>query len=140
MKFEISAGGVIVKRVGDNFEILLLKDKAGKWTFPKGLQEKGELLAKTARREIAEEVCIKDIKLIKALTPVNYLYKWEGELVKKTVHYFLFEIKSRAHPKPQRAEGILDVQWFSNVSAQENIGYPKTNKPVLTEVLTELKN
>jgi len=52
---EISAGGVVYRKEGDRLELLMIEDRYGKWTLPKGKQEAGEEVEETALREIREE-------------------------------------------------------------------------------------
>lgn len=138
MIYEISAGGVIVSRQKNQLQVLLIKDKNAHWTFPKGLIEKGEKKETTAAREIAEEVGIKNLKLLSPLTPVQYLYKWNGDLRKKTVHYYLFQNGGEEHLTPQLEEGIMEVKWFAWEEAKKVVGYPKTNKRILKEAEMKL--
>lgn len=138
MKFESSAGGIIISKTPPSYSVLLLKDKSGNWTFPKGLIEKGEERTTAAIREIAEEVGIKKLKLLAPLAPIEYLYKWEGELIKKKVYYYIFTNGSYGKLTPQREEGILDVMWFPWDKAVEVIGYKKTNLPLLEEAKAKL--
>src|SRR3989344_2282132 len=139
MKYETSAGGVIVARKDNKLQVLLLKDKTAKWTFPKGLIEAGEKKQETAVREIGEEVGIKNLKLIAPLKPVQYFYKWNGELRRKTVHYYLFRNGGEEQLTPQLAEGIMEVRFFPWNDAKKIIGYPKTNKGIIQEVEVKLK-
>lgn len=156
MKIEVSAGGVVYRHRGKGFQILLLRDKNNNWTFPKGAIENHEEKIQTAKREIAEEVGLKKIKFILALSPISYWYmqkhllrnmqkhllrnKWQKDLVKKTVYYFLFEATGQERPKPQKEEGISRVKWFSPEKALEIVGYRKTNNPVLEAVIEKIKN
>ncbi len=139
MKTEISAGGVIYKRQNNIYLILILKDKNDNWTFPKGLIEKNESKETAAKREIAEEVGLKDIRLCDELSPIGYWYKWKEDIVKKKVFYFLFEDIGNEQPVPQNEEGIQEVKWVPLTKAKEIVGYPKTNKPVIEEVEEKLK-
>ncbi|TSC54009.1 MAG: hypothetical protein LiPW16_199 [Microgenomates group bacterium LiPW_16] len=138
MKIEISAGGIVYRKKGKACQILLLKDKNNNWTFPKGLIEDNEDKITTAQREIGEEVGLKNTKFISELPPIGYWYKWQKNLVKKTVYYFLFETTAEETPKPQKEEGISEVRWFTLQKALEVIGYRKTNEPVLKEVIKRL--
>lgn len=138
MREEISAGGVVFKKKEGKRYLLLLKDKNGKWTFPKGLVEPDEDRKITAAREVAEETGIDKIEFSQELTPIQYWYRWEGELIRKKVYYFLFEAKKKQKPKPQEEEGILAVRWFLPEKALEIIGYRKTNQKILEEVLLKL--
>lgn len=138
MRIEISAGGVIYKKRDHKFEILLLKDKNGNWTFPKGLVEDNEDRVRTAQREIEEEVGLKKVKFVCELSPIGYWYKWQGDLIKKTVYYFLFETSGEEIPKPETEEGIKEVKWFTPEKARGIIGYRKTNDAVLKEAIKKL--
>lgn len=132
MKRERSAGGIIVRKIGESWEVLLCKDMNGNWTFPKGLVEKGEDAVTCAKREIAEEVGMTNITLLKSLTPIRYLYQRNG-LIGKTVQYFLFTFDGNEVPKGQKEEGISEVEWKPLAEAIKAIGYPKTNRKLLEE-------
>ena len=90
MKFQFSAGGIVIK----GSEVLLCQHSQHHgWVFPKGLigdHQKGEGKEKTALREVEEETGVK-AKILKPLTPVTYWFVFEGEKVRKTVYYFLME-------------------------------------------------
>lgn len=129
---ERSAGGVVVRSKGTSWEVLLIKDMNGSWTFPKGLIENGEEPAATAKREAEEEVGIKDLRLRSELTPIHYMYYRNG-LVRKTVHYFLFQAHGEPLLRPQKEEGISAAKWVPLPQALKIIGYPKTNKSLLEQ-------
>mgnify|MGYP001576614113 CR=1 FL=1 len=131
MRKEVSCGGVVVSGTPDTMMVLLLKDPAGKWTFPKGLIEKDENQIDCAAREIAEEVGLKHVVHLKDLTDVHYKYRWENELIDKTVHYFLFKGDQNMPLSPQAEEGIQEVKWFLLPEARRIVGYRKTNVPLL---------
>lgn len=137
MRTEVSAGGVIVRKQNHSWEVVLICDPKGKWTFPKGHLEADESHLDTAIREIGEEVGVHDLVHIADLTPVEYLFTRDG-LVKKTVHFFLFETAGDTALVPQLDEGITDAVWVSISEAATQIGYPKTNKPILKEALNFL--
>ncbi len=130
MRTEVSSGGVIVKKSGSTWNVLLLRDMSDAWTFPKGLVEKGETYEQTAIREIAEEVGLSGVRLVAPLGHVEYFYKRRG-LIRKTVHYFLFAYRGEESPVGQASEGIRDVAWVSFPQAIKQIGYAKTNTPLL---------
>jgi len=110
MKFEFSAGGVVYKQekiLGQDIQILVAQHSYHHgWVFPKGLigdkkeekSEKGkaksnlekETKETAALREVEEETGAKG-KIIQALTPTQFWYKFEGEKIKKTVYYFIME-------------------------------------------------
>jgi len=139
MRYEESAGGIIIAREKKGVFVLLLKDPKGKWTFPKGLIEDDEDRIKCAKREIAEEVGLKRIKFLKELSHAKYRYTWEQELINKTVYYYLFESDRQQKLIPQQEEGIQDVKWFFFDKALEIIDYKKTNKKILEEAQEFIK-
>src|SRR3954469_19403389 len=97
MKFEFSAGGVVLRENNGKKEILLAQHSQHHgWVFPKGLigdTVKGEKKEATALREVEEETGVKG-EILKPLTPVTYWYVWEGDKRKKTVYYFLMKFVS----------------------------------------------
>lgn len=139
MHFESSAGGIIFSSLKNALHVLLIKDKNSRWTFPKGLIEKREKPEMTAEREIAEEVGLRQLILIAPLTAIEYFYKWEGTLIKKKVHYYVFNYKGRKKPVPQTEEGIMEVRWVEFIEALKVVGYKKTNVPLLKEARNKLQ-
>lgn len=134
---ETSAGGVIVRPNGVDFEVLVIRDLSEELTFPKGLIENGETALDAAFREIEEEVGLSDITLIKPLTPISYMYSRDG-VVHKVVQYFLFMTIGTEETRAQKEEGIHEITWMRIDEAIEAIGYRETNKKILLEVKAEL--
>lgn len=139
MKFEFSAGGVIVRKKKSLWEVLLIEDMNKSWTFPKGMIEKGEKPAEAAKREVLEEVGLKELTLLKELKGIEYFYKKNG-LIKKKVYYFLFQYDGAISPKPQKEEGITDAKWMPIAKAHDMIGYPKTNTLLMQEAQSQLEH
>lgn len=139
VKYEHSAGGVIYRKTHKGIAILLLKDKNGNWSFPKGIIEDGEDPIKTAEREIAEEVGLGNLTFVNSLDSIGYFYRFQGALIRKKVDYFLFEYKGSDVPQPLAKEGISEVAWFDPKKALAILGYAKTNKPILEEALKLIK-
>ena len=137
MTTEVSAGGVVVRKRRKSWQVLLMKDMKGNWTFPKGIIEKDEAPELAAKREVFEEVGIASIKLLKELRPVHYMYK-RGDFISKTVHYFLFQSLKNEALKPLKEEGVREAKWVDLRKAIGIIGYQKTNKPVLEEAYGSL--
>ncbi len=132
MKTATSAGGIIVCLTHNQWYVLILKDMNDTWTFPKGLIEKGEKPHEAAVREITEETGITDLKILTPLTPISYFYQRNGTIT-KTVHYFIFQSKTRVRPNVQKEEGIREAKWVPIDQATAMIGYRKTNVALLEE-------
>jgi bis(5'-nucleosidyl)-tetraphosphatase len=68
----LSAGVVVVRRVDDDWRVLLLR-VYNYWDFPKGTVEPGEDPLVAARREVREETAIDDLD-----------FRWGGDFVETT--------------------------------------------------------
>lgn len=130
MKTETSAGGIIVKKVKEDWRVLLLLDMNDSWTFPKGKIERGETKKDAARREIWEEVGLAKIEYMRSVSPIEYTYR-RGSLTHKKVYYFLFRAVAEEKIVCQQSEGIQEAKWFDFDQAFSIIGYPETNRSLL---------
>ena len=139
MKIEISAGGIVFKIKNKKPFVLMIKDHNNKWTFPKGIIESNEDKRKAAKREITEETGLTKIIFIDELLPIGYWYKWEGELIKKTVHYYLFKAHGKEELVPQEEEGISEVKWFLPEKALAIADYRKNSLKLLKEAIRKIK-
>jgi 8-oxo-dGTP pyrophosphatase MutT (NUDIX family) len=93
MRRELSAGGVVVRRLRGGWRLAAIKP-GGKnvWALPKGLIGPGESPADTAAREVTEETGIEG-RLVEKLGDVRYVYTWHGERVFKIVSFYLFRYR-----------------------------------------------
>jgi 8-oxo-dGTP pyrophosphatase MutT (NUDIX family) len=112
---EISAGGVVYRKHQGNIQLLLISDRFGYETLPKGKQEPGETIEQTALREIEEETGIVG-KIISPLHVSTYQYQHEQlGMVQKEVTYFLVEAV-KGEETPQLSE-IHGVRWLDPQTA-----------------------
>lgn len=124
MKTQTSAGGVLVRRGSTGPEVLLASRRTRKgdlvWGLPKGLVEEGESPEEAALREVREETghrgTIRD-----GLGSISYWFVWDGERVKKTVHFFLMD-DSGDEPGPRDQE-MEEVRWFDAGEAADVAGF-----------------
>lgn len=134
---EISAGGVVYRKVGSELQIQLIQDRYGRITLPKGKMEPGETVEQTALREIREETGISG-RIIEPLEIIRYQFTHpEAGLIHKEVHYFLVEaIGGTLQPQ---IEEIRGVEWLSPKEAwrQQKHGYDN-NDSVLRKALEKL--
>lgn len=134
MKFEFSAGGIVLRQAQDfgskpqsskkKFVVLVGQHSQHHgWVFPKGLigdRIKGEKKEETAIREVEEETGVR-AKIVKELKPVTYWYVFEGEKIKKTVYYFLMEYLS-GDTKNHDFE-MENVEWIPIEKVAERLTY-----------------
>ena len=138
MKTEISAGGVVVRKYREVWQVLLMKDMNNAWTFPKGLIEKGEGKKQAAEREIKEEVGLTGLTSITPVSTIHYAYRRNG-VINKTVHYFLFSYLGDEKPRCQISEGIKDARWLPFSEANTIVGYKDTSISLLKKAETLLR-
>jgi len=126
---EVSAGGVVFScdSAGDDRgstwvgpRILMIKDRYGRWTFPKGQIEEGETPEVAALREVREETGVSG-EIERSLGRVHYHYTLDERVISKTVHYFLVR-SERVDLVPQLSE-IVEARWFESREALGLNGY-----------------
>jgi len=109
-KQEISAGGIVFKRLTTNNQPLWLITQHSQnlsWGFPKGLigdTQKDEAMETAALREVKEEGGVEAHIVFPDPVTTHYSYQWKNSphggpeaknlQVNKTVHYFLMEYVS----------------------------------------------
>lgn len=126
---EYTAGGVVFRRVGERIEILMIQDRLGRWTIPKGHVEEGESLEQTALREVTEETGLTQLHLGEKLDKLHFFYRKEGKLIFMTTFVFLMEAYGDTdNVIPEDSEGIVDAKWFDQDKALGLIEYRDTER------------
>ena len=134
MRFEFSAGGIVLRQAQDknqrnNMLILVAQHSQHHgWVFPKGLigdHIEKESKEETALREVKEETGIV-AKIIKPLTPISYWYNLKGEKIKKTVYYFVMEYISGS-TKNHDFE-MENVEWLPIDEVENRLTYGSDRK------------
>lgn len=108
----ISAGGVVVRKDKNKLMIALLQDKKfSDYMLPKGRVENGESLEAAAKREIGEEMGLRELQFIDKLGEKER-FTFEKNEWRKT-YYFLFST-NQLSGKQQLEEGERDyvLEWF----------------------------
>ena len=128
MKYEKSCGAVVF----DNDKVLVIKQKAGHWGFPKGHVEGNETEIETAKREIKEETNL-DVEINEKTRYVESYSPKEG--IMKDVIFFT-ATKIGGEIKPQEEE-VETIQWVSCEEALKLLTF-ESSRNVLRKVMENL--
>ena len=135
MKIERSAGAIVFIMEKEPI-YLLLRYEAKHWDFPKGNIEKGETDQETVKREIEEETGIKDIEIIKDFKEkIQYYFKFEGELINKTVIFYLATTQTK---EVKLSFEHIGFEWLPYNKAIKQLTY-KNAKEILKKANDFLK-
>jgi 8-oxo-dGTP pyrophosphatase MutT (NUDIX family) len=118
------AAGCVIYRWGTARAplLLLIHDKYGNWTLPKGHLKEGESEEAAAIREVLEETGISG-QLGPLIGRIAYTVPSKKDLVRpKQVAFFLMHANDSA-VRPQAEEGIRAAEWFASGEALALIGY-----------------
>ena len=140
IKYQTSAGGIVYKKENDTLLWLTTQHSQHKgWSFPKGLvgdHDKAEKKETAALREVQEEGGVK----VKIVDPepvkINYAFKFEGFLVKKTVYYFLMEYIS-GDPKNHDWE-VMNADFVTEDEVRKLLSF-QSDKEAFEKILLKLK-
>jgi 8-oxo-dGTP pyrophosphatase MutT (NUDIX family) len=140
---EISAGGVVVRRMAGKWWVAVIeprkeprpgkrpgaKQKSQKVTFalPKGLVDPGEKPETTAQREIREETGV-DAGLVAKLADIKYVYtrSWgDRQRVFKVVSFYLFRYRGGEIGKisPEMEVEVKQALWLPLEEAAKKLAY-----------------
>jgi 8-oxo-dGTP pyrophosphatase MutT (NUDIX family) len=95
-----------------------------RWDLPKGKLEKGESKTHGAVRECEEECGVKNLRIIRELSPTYHIYPYKGEFALKQTFWFYMHTEFGGELVPQLEEHITEVRWF-------------TKKEILSEALKD---
>ena len=146
MKRELSAGGVVVRRMRGRLWLAAVRprrDPGAKpvWALPKGLIDAGETPAETAVREVYEETGL-TASVVRKLGDVRYVYTWDGERVFKIVSFFLLRPRGgRLGDLPPGMEiEVAGTRWVPLEEAPRLLSYGGERKMAgrALETLAEL--
>jgi 8-oxo-dGTP pyrophosphatase MutT (NUDIX family) len=126
---EVSAGGLIWRRLSDSSITVVLVRPAGRctWVLPKGHVEIGETVPQAATREVREESGL-TVGAIEPLGEISYVYssrERDGATLTrifKRVHFFLME-HAGGDPSAHDSE-IDEVAWLTFDGALARATHP----------------
>ncbi|MFO8060021.1 MAG: NUDIX domain-containing protein [Bacillota bacterium] len=113
-----AAGAVVFGPAG----LLVIRDRFGRWTLPKGRVEPGETDHQAALREVEEEtgVCA---RILEPLGEVQYSFWSRGLLRRKTVAYYLARA-GEDQAELRAAEGeIAGARWVCAAAFLDHCDY-----------------
>lgn len=128
----------MIRKSSGRMEILLIKDRFSRWTWPKGHIEPGETPECAALREINEETGLNTLRVETKLGEQQYCFFSGLNRVSKTVYVFLVEAKTGETLKIQPSE-ISDGAWFSEEDALNVIEY-EGSRAILNEGIRKFKD
>jgi len=107
------------------------------WVFPKGHSENNENAVEAALRELEEETGIADIELqTEKDFKMRYSFKHEGDVIHKTVTFFVGFVSSKVVKEPDQSE-VKEIVWLKPVEARVKLTHENT-KLVFDEVIKYL--
>ncbi len=139
-KTAVSAGAIILRDIGGTLKIALAQHKNSTkvWVLPKGHVEPGESLEQAALREIHEEAGLADVQLINHLGTIQRRsVKDNGDVVDKTIHYYLAYALGNEQPQDPSDSRFTEVGWFSAEQALELLPYEE-DRAFLKDHLTPM--
>jgi 8-oxo-dGTP pyrophosphatase MutT (NUDIX family) len=124
-KTEISAGGVVYRRIEGRIEVILASRRTRRgdiaWGLAKGGIEPDETIEEAAVREVREETGL-EARIERSLGETRYIYVWEDVRIRKTVHFFLMEATGEGDVN-DRDDEMEDVRWFPLDRALKRAAY-----------------
>lgn len=130
MDQEFSAGGVVYRVEEGEPLILMIQDRFGRWTLPKGVVEQGEPPPAAALREIEEETGVTG-QVERMLGQVSYFYSDpdRGRVAKKVVYYLVRALDRDLKPQPGE---VAAVSWIPISEAIDRCAYDN-NRALLAQ-------
>lgn len=90
------------------------------WGLPKGNIEPGESKEEAAVREVLEETGL-EAEVVEPLGDSRYFYVWEGDRIRKVVHFFL--MRATGGDISRHDHEMEDVRWFPAAEALDEAAY-----------------
>lgn len=121
---EVSAGGVIYRRVGEEIDVVLASRRTRRgdlaWGLAKGGIEEGETHEEAAVREVREETGL-TAEIEDDLGDTRYFYVWDDVRIRKTVHFFL--MRHTGGDTADRDDEMEEIRWFPLERALKRAAY-----------------
>ena len=128
-RHEVSAGGVVLRRIDGRIHVLLIKDPYGNWGLPKGHLEGSEGPPEAGLREVGEETGLGDLRIGPKLRTIDWYFRLKGQLIHKFCTFFIMA-SDAGEPIPQEAEGISECVWVPLLEAVDAVDYENARSVV----------
>jgi HD-GYP domain-containing protein (c-di-GMP phosphodiesterase class II)/8-oxo-dGTP pyrophosphatase MutT (NUDIX family) len=122
------AGGVVFSKSG---EVLLIQDRSGRWTFPKGHIEAGESPEQAALREIQEETGV----LPSGGEPLPETRYVNSHQISRRIHWFL--MRGEGPVTPEQGGNVQEAAFFPVERAGQLVSF-EGDRQLLAEALRQL--
>jgi 8-oxo-dGTP pyrophosphatase MutT (NUDIX family) len=121
IKYEVSAGGLVLRRNGQSMDALLIGRGVPRvWSLPKGHVEARETHEQAALREVREETgCWAEI--FTKLSEISYWFYLNGAKHKKSVHFYLMRYISG--DTANHDHEVDEAAWFEIKAAKKALKY-----------------
>jgi len=121
IKYEVSAGGLVLRRNGTTLEALLIGRGVPRvWSLPKGHVEARETHEQAALREVREETgCWAEI--LTKLSDISYWFYLNRTKHKKSVHFYLMRYLSG--DTANHDHEVDEAAWFEIKAAKKALKY-----------------
>lgn len=138
MRKDYSYGVIPVHKTAQGYELLVIHQISYTgdrfWIFPKGHAEAGESPIEAAMRELEEETGLTRVTLISDPTfTLTYSFKHEGEVVEKTVVYFIGEVEDPTTKITDTTE-VAALAWVPLAEVEDKVTH-KDTKALTREVV-----
>ena len=139
LKIEISAGGIVFKKInGKAYWLIVKHSQYKKWTFPKGLigdKAENEDVKAAALREVEEEGGVKARIINDNPIIVQYNYRYKEFFIKKTVYYYLMEYVS-GDVKDHDLE-VSEATFVNEEEVKKILGFKSDNEAFIKILLKQ---
>lgn len=129
-KRQVSAGGVVLRRQGLAWDVVLIARKQHTvWCLPKGHLEPGEQPEQAALREVREETGL-TAEILQLLDSIAYWFSSTEEHARffKTVHFYL--MRATGGSTDDHDTEVDEVRWVPVAEALTIMTYPSERKLV----------
>ncbi len=126
---QFSAGGVVWRKFPNGIKIALILDGHNRWTFSKGHIEKDEEPENAVKREIGEELGLKDLKVGEKIGELDLTVREpNNKPYPKTVFMYLIEALDEKITPAQNVGEMKDARWYEFDEVEGVLSYDQARE------------